>query len=58
MNELANEEHARGRMNILSGINGSTLIDDTYNSSPDAVESALTALVTVREEMKKAQKRR
>ena len=31
----------RGRMNILDGIVGSVLIDDTYNSSPDAVREAL-----------------
>ncbi len=29
-----------GRMNILPGINGSTLIDDTYNASPLAIEEA------------------
>lgn len=34
----------RGRMNILPGIFGSTLIDDTYNSSPDALREALAAL--------------
>ncbi len=34
----------RGRMNIIPGINGSTLIDDTYNSSPDALREALMVM--------------
>ncbi len=33
-----------GRMNRLSGINNSIIIDDTYNSSPDAVFAALDLL--------------
>jgi UDP-N-acetylmuramoyl-tripeptide--D-alanyl-D-alanine ligase len=33
-----------GRMNVLRGMNESIIIDDTYNSSPLAVESALRAL--------------
>lgn len=33
-----------GRMNVLEGVNNSILIDDTYNSSPDAVISALDTL--------------
>jgi UDP-N-acetylmuramoyl-tripeptide--D-alanyl-D-alanine ligase len=33
-----------GRMNVLRGMNDSILIDDTYNSSPLAVESALRSL--------------
>jgi UDP-N-acetylmuramyl pentapeptide synthase len=37
----------RGRMNIIAGMNGSTIIDDTYNSSPDALHEALTALEKV-----------
>lgn len=34
----------KGRMNILEGINDSVIIDDTYNSSPDAVMSAFNSL--------------
>lgn len=30
-----------GRMNLLRGLNGSTIIDDTYNSSPVAASSAV-----------------
>jgi len=37
-------EAPKGRMNIVKGINNSTLIDDTYNSSPDAVIAALGTL--------------
>jgi UDP-N-acetylmuramoyl-tripeptide--D-alanyl-D-alanine ligase len=31
-------------MRLYAGVNGSTLIDDTYNSSPIALEAALRAL--------------
>jgi UDP-N-acetylmuramoyl-tripeptide--D-alanyl-D-alanine ligase len=33
-----------GRMNILRGLNGTTIIDDTYNSSPIAAIAALQTL--------------
>jgi len=33
-----------GRMQLLQGLNNSTIIDDTYNASPDAVKGALDAL--------------
>lgn len=33
-----------GRMRKLEGVNGSSIIDDTYNSSPAAVEFALSVL--------------
>lgn len=36
-----------GRMHLLRGIKGSTIIDDTYNSSPTAVEAALDTLALI-----------
>jgi UDP-N-acetylmuramoyl-tripeptide--D-alanyl-D-alanine ligase len=36
-----------GRMNILKGIDDTTIIDDTYNSSPVAAYSALQALYSL-----------
>ena len=43
----------KGRMNIVQGKNGSTIIDDTYNSSPDAVAAALEALKMIETSGKK-----
>ncbi|MEK7641579.1 MAG: UDP-N-acetylmuramoyl-tripeptide--D-alanyl-D-alanine ligase [Patescibacteria group bacterium] len=37
----------KGRMNLISGANNSTIIDDTYNSSPDATLSALQTLKSI-----------
>ncbi len=37
-----------GRMRILAGMNGSTIIDDSYNASPAAVTSALESLGAAR----------
>ena len=37
-------ETPRGRMRIIEGKNNTTLIDDTYNSSPVAAEQALVTL--------------
>lgn len=44
---LALPEVPPGRMRILPGLKGSTLIDDSYNSSPVAVREALKALSEV-----------
>jgi UDP-N-acetylmuramoyl-tripeptide--D-alanyl-D-alanine ligase len=38
----------KGRMNLLAGINYSFIIDDTYNSSPEACLSALGILKTMK----------
>jgi UDP-N-acetylmuramoyl-tripeptide--D-alanyl-D-alanine ligase len=35
-----------GRMRAFAGVSGSVIVDDTYNSSPEAVVAALTALAT------------
>ncbi|MBI2612759.1 UDP-N-acetylmuramoyl-tripeptide--D-alanyl-D-alanine ligase [Candidatus Kaiserbacteria bacterium] len=37
-----------GRMRVIKGVNGSTIIDDTYNSSPAAALSALETLKEVK----------
>lgn len=44
INALKNYEAPPGRMRLLHGINESLIIDDTYNSSPLACESALKTL--------------
>ena len=40
-------------MNLIKGINGSIIIDDSYNSSPDALHEALMALSKARVSGKK-----
>jgi UDP-N-acetylmuramoyl-tripeptide--D-alanyl-D-alanine ligase len=37
-------QQAPGRLQVLHGTNGSTIIDDTYNASPEAMKFALDAL--------------
>ncbi len=44
VNSLKNYDVPPGRMRLLNGINDSLIIDDTYNSSPFACESALKTL--------------
>lgn len=45
---LRSHEPTPGRMRIIEGIEGSIIIDDTYNSSPVAVAEALTTLSVLR----------
>ncbi len=44
---LNNHEVTKGRMHLIAGVNDSILIDDSYNSSPDAVLSALNSIKKV-----------
>jgi UDP-N-acetylmuramoyl-tripeptide--D-alanyl-D-alanine ligase len=37
-----------GRMNLLKGVRGSTIIDDTYNSSPSAAIAALLTMYLIK----------
>lgn len=41
---VANLQPTSGRMQVLAGIHGSILLDDTYNATPLAVQSALDVL--------------
>lgn len=43
----------RGRMNLIRGIKNSTIIDDTYNSSPVALASALDTLKNLKTKKRK-----
>ncbi len=45
---LASHLGPAGRMRIIPGIKGTCIIDDTYNSSPTAAESALQSLKELR----------
>jgi UDP-N-acetylmuramoyl-tripeptide--D-alanyl-D-alanine ligase len=44
---LGSHESAPGRMRVFEGIQGSVLIDDTYNSSPIALAEALSVLQNI-----------
>jgi len=48
INSLSNFQAPRGRMNLIQGKNNSMIIDDTYNSSPLAVQKALEVLSEVK----------
>lgn len=41
---LRDGDKPKGRMRLLSGMNGSVIIDDTYNASPKATEHGLKTL--------------
>ncbi len=41
---LRDADKPKGRMRLLSGMNGSMIIDDTYNASPKATEHGLKTL--------------
>lgn len=47
INSLDRHISPKGRMNILKGINNSIIIDDSYNSSPDALSEGLNTLASL-----------
>lgn len=49
---LRDADKPKGRMRLLRGMNGSILIDDTYNASPKATEHGLNALASLEAERK------
>lgn len=46
-NGLSKLKPVPGRMQVLRGLNHSTIIDDTYNASPLAVQAALATLYSI-----------
>jgi UDP-N-acetylmuramyl pentapeptide synthase len=50
---LASHVPPQGRMRILKGLKGSVILDDTYNSSPTAVEQALATLKEIKHAKRK-----
>ncbi len=47
VDDLAKLEPASGRMRRFEGVNGSTILDETYNASPTAVMAALDGLYQI-----------
>ena len=45
---LRDADKPKGRMRLLSGMNGSVIIDDTYNASPKATEHGLKTLADMK----------
>lgn len=45
---LSHYDPPPGRMRLIPGLKGSLIIDDTYNSSPAAVEAALDTLIAIK----------
>lgn len=48
ISDLANTDTPPGRMKVIKGIKGSTIIDDTYNSSPLAATAAIEVLKNIK----------
>lgn len=50
---LAQTEFPGGRMRIIPGVKDTTIIDDTYNSSPSALENAIDMVAHIRAHTKR-----
>ncbi len=47
LQSLCDADKPKGRMRLLPGMNGSLIIDDTYNASPKAAEHGLKTLASI-----------
>lgn len=52
INAISEYTTPQGRLSLIEGINNSVIIDDTYNSSPVAVEAALLVLKEIKSKRK------
>lgn len=52
INTLNSYSNPPGRLNLIEGINNSFVIDDTYNSSPVAMDSAIKVLTDIKSKRK------
>jgi UDP-N-acetylmuramoyl-tripeptide--D-alanyl-D-alanine ligase len=52
INAISEYKTPPGRLSLIEGINNSTIIDDTYNSSPIAMEAAIEVLKDIKSNRK------
>lgn len=53
INDIEKSKKSKGRMKILGGVHNSTIIDDTYNSSPKALKHGIEVVKNLKTKGKK-----
>ncbi|MEN9338592.1 MAG: hypothetical protein RI945_317, partial [Candidatus Parcubacteria bacterium] len=51
--DIENSKRTNGRMRILKGVHNSTIVDDTYNASPKAMQHGITMMKNISSKGKK-----